>query len=130
MTSKKHHNDIFSMPLFFSSQNDFSFTEGVSLILNDTLQKGTIIAKQATQPQEETKSPIEKFLATAEKMIDVAGPKLVAALHDIHRRVIEEPWFGKPVFDVLYNANQRAAAEKTDKLLDEDRQPATHQQAA
>ena len=45
------------------------------------------------------------------------------SLLDVHRRLIDEPWFGKPSFDILYNVNQRAATGKQkDKPMDEDKQ--------
>lgn len=83
------------------------------------------MAKQQAQQQQEH-SAMEKLQATFKRMREMEPTKLergiVAALHDIHRRVIEEPWFGKPVFDVLYNSNQRAATGQRDKPIEEDKQ--------
>ena len=36
---------------------------------------------------------------------------VVRALHDIHRRVIEEPWFGRTIHDVVSHYNQRLGKE-------------------
>lgn len=36
---------------------------------------------------------------------------VVRALHDIHRRVIEEPWFGRTIHDVAHHINQRLGQE-------------------
>ena len=30
---------------------------------------------------------------------------IASALHDIHRRCIEEPWYGRTVYDVVHNYN-------------------------
>jgi hypothetical protein len=83
------------------------------------------MAKQPT-PQQQEQGAMEKLQATFKRMREMEPTKLergiVAALHDIHRRVIEEPWFGKPVFDILHNSNQRALTGQRDKPVDEDKQ--------
>ncbi len=84
------------------------------------------MAKQHPHQQQQPEhSAVATFLATADKMLDVAIPKLAAVMNDIRRRCVEEPWFGKPVFDVLYNANQRAAAGQRDRPVEEDQQRET-----
>ena len=77
-------------------------------------------------PQQQEHSAIEKLQATFKRMREMEPTKLersfAAAINDISRRCVEEPWFGKPVFDVLYNSNQRAVTGQRDKPLDEDKQ--------
>jgi hypothetical protein len=48
------------------------------------------------------------------------GQYIVGALHDIHRRVIEEGWFGKTVHDVVdyYHYNPRRDPNQT--MRDDD----------
>lgn len=47
-----------------------------------------------------------------------------AAINDISRRCVEEPWFGRPVFDVLYNQQHRTihGSSAGQRLEGEDRQ--------
>lgn len=50
---------------------------------------------------------------------------VVRALHDIHRRVIEEPWFGRTVHDVVSFYNQRLG-EEHEKEQEPAREPVQH----
>jgi hypothetical protein len=50
---------------------------------------------------------------------------VVRALHDIHRRVIEEPWFGRTIHDVVSYYNQRLG-EEHEKEQEPAREPAQH----
>lgn len=47
-----------------------------------------------------------------------------AAINDISRRCVEEPWFGRPVFDVLYNQQHRTTGKASagQRIEGEDRQ--------
>ena len=63
------------------------------------------------------------------------GQYVVGALHDIHRRVIEEGWFGKTVHDVVEhyqynprdpNSNQKMRDDQeTGQASQQDYSPAT-----
>ena len=46
-----------------------------------------------------------------------------AAMADINRRVFEEPWFGRPVQDVLHNIHSRAKDTDKDRLVEQDKGP-------
>lgn len=60
---------------------------------------------------EKKQTASEKLQDTFKRMREMEPTKLergiVAALHDIHRRVIEEPWFGRTIHDVVAFYNQR-----------------------
>jgi hypothetical protein len=101
------------------------------------------MAKQPT-PQQQEHSAMEKLQATFKRMREMEPSRFVqyfkeavmetrddlgkpwdyvyGSLLDVHRRVIEEPTYGKPMFDMLYNVNQRATTGQKDKLMDEDKQ--------
>lgn len=64
----------------------------------------------------DTPTMLEKMQESLRKLREM-GPtnferSVVTALHDIYRRVFEEPWFGKPVFDILYNYTNRLGQER------------------
>src|SRR5258708_112675 len=52
---------------------------------------------------------------------------VVRALHDIHRRVIEEPWYGRTIHDVVSHYNQRLGREY-EKEKEQEPAPAQSQE--
>lgn len=72
------------------------------------------VSKELTAEKEQKEKTAADILKETFKRMREAGPSkqditrnFVAALHDIHRRVIEEPWFGRTIHDVVSHYNQR-----------------------
>lgn len=67
---------------------------------------------------EKKQTASENLQETFKRMREMEPTKLergiVAALHDIHRRVIEEPWFGRTIHDVVAFYNQRGYSKDKD----------------
>lgn len=78
----------------------------------DKIREG-MLARAAEKTQEAVdklrESPMAEWYGKAQEML--RGP-----IEDIRRRVVEEPWFGKPVADILYERQQGNLGRQTNKV--------------
>lgn len=76
----------------------------------------------------EKQTSLERLQETIKQICSMPPTALerafAAAVNDISRRCVEEPWFGRPVFDVLYNQQHRTTGKPSagQRIEGEDRQ--------
>lgn len=72
--------------------------------------------------REQINREMQEYARVRGEMYDKVGKGVVSACDDIYRRVFEEGWYGRTIFDVVYERQQPDAEKGKDAVDDEQKQ--------